>query len=62
MNVLNSILTLGTATLGFALAYYLGTLAFARKRRAELIRERLEWSPRVHSAYLAYASPRFRET
>ena len=62
MNFLDSVLTLGASTLGFAFAYYLGALAFARKRRAEQIRARLEWSPRIRDAYLAHASPRFRQT
>lgn len=62
MNVLNAALTLGTAGLGFSLAYALGALALLRKRRADLIRERLLPTRRTYRPYLAYAGPRFLGT
>jgi hypothetical protein len=59
MNFLNTVFTLGTATIGFTLAYWLGALALGRKHRADLIRERLVRMPRPH---LAYDAPRFLGT
>ncbi len=59
MNVLNALFTLGTAGLGFTLAYGLGSLALARRRHADLIRDRLAPMPRVRRPYLAFAAPRF---
>ena len=56
MNVLNAALTLGTATIGFTLAYWLGALALGRKHRADLIRDRLVRAPQPH---LGYDAPRF---
>ena len=61
MNVLNAAFTLGAATIGFTLAYWLGTLALVRKRRADQIRERLLPIRRINRPYLAYA-PRFLGT
>lgn len=60
MDVLNALFTLGTAALGFALAYALGEIALLRKRRAALIRDRLAPIPRIHRRpYLVPAGPRF---
>ena len=59
MNVLNAALTLGPATIGFTLAYWLGAQAFGRKRRADQIRERLLPTGQVYRRYLAYSAPRF---
>ena len=59
MNVLIAAFTLGTATIGFTVAYWLGALAFAHKRRADQIRERLLPGGQVYRRYLAYSAARF---
>jgi hypothetical protein len=62
MNVLNAAFTLGTASVGFTIAYWLCALALLHKRRADQIRERLLPVSRVERQYIAYAAPRFLGT
>ena len=62
MNVLNAAFTLGAASIGFTIAYWLGALALLHKRRVDQIRERLLPISRVERPYIAYAAPRFLGT
>jgi hypothetical protein len=62
MNVLNAAVTLFPAIVGLALAYWLGALAFLRKRRADQIRERLLPIRQINRPYITYAAPRFLGT